>query len=94
MITLHTTGDPVVPYWHQMLYRAKVASAGSQNMHINIPLKRYGHCTVELPEVLAGFALMIWKASGNPVSGIDAVLQDATSRATFLQLAREAGAPY
>ncbi len=44
LITMHTTGDPVVPYWHAKLYAQKVAAAGSDAFYENRPVTAYGHC--------------------------------------------------
>jgi len=38
LVTLHTTGDPIVPYWHESLYSAKVLASGSGPLHTNIPI--------------------------------------------------------
>ena len=61
LITLHTTLDPIVPYWHERLYRWKTVCAGSWLEHINIPVFRYGHCNFETDEVLTAFLLLVLK---------------------------------
>jgi pimeloyl-ACP methyl ester carboxylesterase len=61
LITLHTTLDPIVPYWHERLYRWKTVCAGSWLEHINIPVYRYGHCNFERGEVLTAFLLLVLK---------------------------------
>jgi hypothetical protein len=62
LVTLHTTADPIVPYWHETLYAAKAASTGSSGNLAQIPVLRYGHCQVNSTEVTAAFALMLLKA--------------------------------
>lgn len=64
LVTMHTTGDNQVPYWHETLYNARVLASGSALKHINIPILRYGHCAFEVSELLAGFALMKYMATG------------------------------
>jgi pimeloyl-ACP methyl ester carboxylesterase len=64
LVTMHTTADPVVPYWHEPLYGWKVLLNGSLLLHTNIPILRYGHCTFETNELLGGFALLILKVTG------------------------------
>jgi hypothetical protein len=60
LITLHTTGDPLVPYRHEELFAAKVAASGAGREHLNVPVDRYGHCTFEPAEVLGAlFALRL-----------------------------------
>lgn len=81
-----------MPYWHEPLYRAKVLAGGSTLLHSNIPVFRYGHCNFKVSEVLAAFALLVFKVTGQELTGAENVLPDADSRAEFLQLAREYGA--
>jgi pimeloyl-ACP methyl ester carboxylesterase len=92
LITLHATGDPVVPYWHELFYRAKVRASGSSLLHSNIPIFRYGHCNFKVVEMLVAFALLVFKVTGQELAGAEGVLPGADSRAEFLQLARQYGA--
>jgi pimeloyl-ACP methyl ester carboxylesterase len=64
LVTMHTTADPIVPYWHEPLYGWKVLLSGSLLLHTNVPIIRYGHCTFETNELLGGFALLILKVAG------------------------------
>jgi pimeloyl-ACP methyl ester carboxylesterase len=64
LVTMHTTGDPIVPYWHEPIYRLKALLNGSSLLHTNIPVFRYGHCEFKAEELLAGFALMVLKTTG------------------------------
>lgn len=60
MITLHTLGDEVIPFGHEVLYAQKVAQAGGRNF-LPLPVKRYGHCMFSAQEALASFALLkLW----------------------------------
>lgn len=63
LVTLHTTGDPIVPYWHEQYYRQKLRANGNGEV-TQIPIHRYGHCSFTTPEVLVGFSLMVLKATG------------------------------
>lgn len=63
VVTLHTTGDPIVPYWHQQYYRQKLRANGNTQV-TQIPIHRYGHCSFTTNEVLVGFSLMVLKATG------------------------------
>jgi len=92
LVTLHTTGDPVVLYGHEPLYRMKVLSNGSSARHSNLPVIRYGHCNFKIIEVLVGFALLVLKVTGRELSGVESVLPDAEAQAEFLRLARQVGA--
>jgi pimeloyl-ACP methyl ester carboxylesterase len=55
VVTLHTTGDPVVPFFHEALYRNKVEAAGRISRLQQQSVERDGHCTFTLPEVIAAF---------------------------------------
>lgn len=92
LVTLHTTGDPVVPYWHETLYRMKVWGTGSAVRYSGIPILRYGHCNFKAAKVLTGFALMALKATGQELINAQSVLPDAGSQNDFARLAKEHGA--
>lgn len=64
LVTMHTTGEPIVPYWHETLNNAKVLLNGSLGHHINLPIVRCGHCAFNQNEVMLGFTLMV-AMSGN-----------------------------
>jgi pimeloyl-ACP methyl ester carboxylesterase len=55
LVTLHTTGDFLVPYWHATLYREKVAQAGNASLHRHFRSTVHGHCTFNALEVIAAF---------------------------------------
>jgi len=55
LVTLHTTLDQQVPYWHEPLYRVKVILNDSLALHQHNEVSRYGHCYFEAGEVLGAF---------------------------------------
>lgn len=60
LMTLHTTLDPLVPYWHEPIYTLKNWDSQSYGTHrLSLPVKRYGHCNFTLQEVLGAFALLL-----------------------------------
>jgi len=63
LVTLHTTGDEIVPFWHEVLYFEKVSTSGSVSV-TQIPVARYGHCNFTTSEVLAAFGLLILQVTG------------------------------
>lgn len=89
LVTLHNTGDPFVPYWHELLYRWKVFWNRSGWQHTNIPAFRYGHCNFRLVEGAVAFAVLYFKVTGRPLTGIEALLPDAAARTEFRRLLRE-----
>jgi pimeloyl-ACP methyl ester carboxylesterase len=59
VVTLHTTGDPIVPFEQQARYAEKVTGAGSTALLEQIEVERYGHCSFEAAEVLGAFSNLI-----------------------------------
>lgn len=57
LVTLHTTGDEHIPYWHEPLYLLKVDTSGSGRV-IPLLVHRYGHCKFETEEVLGALGLL------------------------------------
>lgn len=68
VITMHTVGDPIVPAWHERLYREKALSQVPKIYYNNIFVMRYGHCNFTSDEVLDGFTKLVMK-----VKAMDAV---------------------
>ena len=64
LVAMHTTGDPIVPYWHELLYLLKVWGAGKGSQFFSIPIVRYGHCAFTPKEAIFAFAVMVYKATG------------------------------
>lgn len=62
LVTLHTTADPVVPFWHEALYKDKVQSMHSSSELVQIPALRFGHCNVNKTEAEAALLLLFLKA--------------------------------
>ena len=63
VVTLHTTGDPIVPYQQQPLYAAKVSGKGSSSQLTQIEVERYGHCNFEAAEVLGAFSNLMGRVT-------------------------------
>jgi pimeloyl-ACP methyl ester carboxylesterase len=59
LVTLHTTGDPIVPFLHESLYASKVSNAGASGRLIQQSAARYGHCEFTIAEVQSAFLTLI-----------------------------------
>jgi hypothetical protein len=59
MVTIHTTLDEIVPYWHEALYRERVVTSGASQWLDSITVHRYGHCNFQPIEVIEAFALLV-----------------------------------
>jgi hypothetical protein len=63
VVTLHSTGDPIVPYEQQALYAAKVSETESTSQLTQIKVERYGHCNFQAAEVLGAFSNLIGRVA-------------------------------
>ena len=59
LVTMHTSGDPIVPAWHAAMYAQKVSANSKGAPYLNIPVDRYGHCSFMTPELLNGFYWLV-----------------------------------
>lgn len=55
LITMHTTGDPIVPLWQATQYAAKVAHVGRSAFLESVVLENYGHCHFTTASILSAF---------------------------------------
>ncbi len=61
LVTMHTSGDPIVPSWQQDLYSLKVMSH-TYPFYVPITIKRYGHCSFTLDDALLAFGSLVTMA--------------------------------
>ena len=64
LVTQHTVLDPIVPYWHEPLFLEKTVREGTDSLHANLPIPRYGHCNVTADDVLLAFGTMLLMDAG------------------------------
>jgi len=91
LVTLHTTADPIVPYWHEPRYSWKALLSGSGLHHVNLPVLRYGHCRFEPAEALVALGLLVLKVEGQELRNAERVLMTEKSRERYRSLARASG---
>jgi pimeloyl-ACP methyl ester carboxylesterase len=84
LVTLHTTADPIVPYWHEPLLSLKALTP----LHANIPVFRYGHCSFHPEEALVALGLLVLKVEGRELLNAERVLTTEPSRRRYRSLAR------
>lgn len=92
LVTIHTTGDPIIPHWHADLYAKKTLATGSFLRHTHIPVIRYGHCNFTQEELLAAFALLRLQVTGEELLVSAFALPAGFDTAAFMSLARAHGA--
>ncbi|HEY6340333.1 MAG TPA: hypothetical protein VIY49_02480 [Bryobacteraceae bacterium] len=61
LVTLHTIFDPIVPFWQETLYDAKVQDERDPQQLTQIPVLAYGHCNVTGLEAEAALATLLLK---------------------------------
>jgi pimeloyl-ACP methyl ester carboxylesterase len=71
LVTLHTTLDPDVPFFHQAALESLVEAAGASNLLVQQHVARYGHCNFSPAEAAGAFGgLAKWVEAGvKPVPG-------------------------
>lgn len=88
MVTLHTTGDDIIPFWHELLYRAKARPSGRGSL-LQIPSFHYGHCAFTGQEMVTAFALLVLQVTSQPLAGAPAVSAEQ-ARSDFARAAQQA----
>ena len=64
LVTMHTTGDPIVPYWHQTQYTEKVfTNTPYPPPYLPIEVDAYGHCNFSLQNILDGFGSLVYMST-------------------------------
>jgi hypothetical protein len=88
LVGMHTIGDPIIPYWHELVYRIKTFQSGTARRFINLPIHRYGHCNFKASEAIFAFVIMVIRAScsSSILQEVPAALPDAASRQEFQAL--------
>ena len=86
LVTLHTTADPIVPYWHEPLYTLKALRSGL--LHANLPVFRYGHCSFKAEEALVALGLLVLEVEGREILNPERVLPTDSARRRYKSLAR------
>jgi pimeloyl-ACP methyl ester carboxylesterase len=66
LVTMHTTGDEVVPYRHAALYREKTRSAGNSLLHQHIEVDRHGHCAFSFQNINDAFETLLNMVNNPP----------------------------
>jgi pimeloyl-ACP methyl ester carboxylesterase len=56
-VTIHTTGDEIVPIWHEDMYLAKARAAGRNIRQITV--QRTGHCNFTATEMVEAFSALL-----------------------------------
>jgi len=91
LVNMHTTLDPIVPFWHQALYTNKVRAKGSTANYSSISIGRYGHCSFYAAEMLLAFNRLLTNAGGPTMATYLSALPNQASRDRFIALVKQLG---
>ena len=70
MVTLHTSRDPLVPFWHEGFYLSYAQGKRRNGNLVQQVVNRWGHCAFEPEEVFNAFSGLVgWVANGTKPSG-------------------------
>jgi pimeloyl-ACP methyl ester carboxylesterase len=71
-VTLHTTRDPLVPFWHEAIYHSLATLHRRDGLLVQQSVNRFGHCEFQPLEVVNAFTgLVEWVDFGKKPSGGD-----------------------
>ena len=70
LVTLYNLFDPIVPSWHETVYRQKVAAADASEFLIQQIQSEntFGHCNFTLEDVLGAFGTLVQAAGGAAIA--------------------------
>lgn len=92
LVTLHTTGDPLVVFGHESAYDQRVAAQGTDDLLRQAAVERTGHCAITPAEHLAVFYALADRVESGAWPSLSATQLDASSEALGAALnARVAG---
>lgn len=67
LVTAHTTLDPLVPYFHETLYKARVVALGRTARYDHLRVERYGHCTFNALEAQQALGILLNRVANPPL---------------------------
>lgn len=91
LVTIHNTGDPIVPYFHERLYEKKIEQEGSTALHKNIALNSYGHCNFNTSDLLAAFSALLKLTGKQKLVVSKSIFPNNTELQNFLKLSKTYG---
>ena len=92
LVTMHTTGDEVVPNLHALEYGEKVFANQSEQYHIHFEIDRYGYCNFTFEEVLAGSNVLTENVTTKPLEIPESLFDDEHKKTKYIELMRQYGA--
>jgi pimeloyl-ACP methyl ester carboxylesterase len=73
LTTVHTTGDPIVPFSQSQSYGEKVGRTGTSALLAQNTIDRHGHCAFQGFEVLSAFTSLMERVGARPAATVVAL---------------------
>lgn len=89
LVTIHTTGDDIIPFWHEILYAFKARPSGRGSL-VQIPSFQYGHCQFASQDLLTAFAVLVYQVEGQALPGQSPATTIQKAKGDFDHAARSA----
>ncbi|MCC6177967.1 MAG: hypothetical protein IT305_21920 [Chloroflexi bacterium] len=89
LVTMHTTGDELVPFWHEVLYQQKVRPSGRGRL-TPIAIPRYGHCNFTGLEAALAFGTLVEQVTGTQPATVSGRLDPTQVKRDYERAARDA----
>jgi len=80
LITMHATGDPTVPYWHETSYSERCITAHAAFQRINMPVTCFGHVNFRTCNLANAFMALIERMSAPFVARTEVASQSEDQR--------------
>jgi hypothetical protein len=92
LVTLHTTLDPIIPFWHEYAYGLKTFINGTWSLTHRIDVNAYGHCNFKTLDAFIALGTLLIKDAvfGTSVTKMQ-TLVPSSQRTEFLHRATAAG---
>ncbi len=84
LVTMHTTRDEIIPFWHEILYAGKVHTSG-HGRWTPIPVERYGHSNFRTNEAILGLGVLILQVAGQKMEPLPEQLGVDQMRSAFVR---------
>jgi hypothetical protein len=88
---IHTRFDPVIPFWQAQIYQTEALLRSGIQL-FSVPSNNYGHCAFDTEEVLASFAILVFRVTLRDLVAPASVFGDDRAASRFLRLSSDGGA--
>ena len=69
LVTMHTIGDDLIPYWHEVLYFGKQVNQPHPPI-VQLSVNAFGHCNFTLQDLVGAVALLVIEVGAQPIPNV------------------------